>query len=277
MTNSKKTNRPGTWSQAVTKGWTDMSDVPLSEVLNVNNNSNGFTVGQSANIRLPDPNWGVELDEFMSDDLKNYSNAHLQSLLIDVKEIIPEKFYNQVFIAGGFASYLAGITNEHTDVDLFCVTQEAFVPLSDLINQNSQDFTVRALPRDHPSAFYHKVLKFTYQNINYDLIDSSPFMPWGPGSPAPAWDSLRSLLQLFDLNWAMAGINLLDNTIVCHPSALLTKPLINTVHAERVNATNISRVKKYASRLVREVDAEATQRVITALGFMPEQPHFDLS
>ena len=251
----------------------------------VGNSSNGFTVAQSAKIKLPDPEWYPKVDAFIGDDLKNYPNPHLESLLVDVKEIIPDKLYNQVFVAGGFASYLAGITNTHKDVDLFCVTEESFVFLYNFIVQDNPDFTIRKLPIDSPCAFYQKVLKFTYQNIDYDLVDSSSFIearqpvsiPYDDGTGLDSRYNLCLLLKMFDLNWAMAGINLLNDTIVCHPDALLTKPLMNTKDSPRVNASNITRVEKYVSRLARKVDVEATQRVITALGFMKTKPDWSLS
>ncbi len=247
--------------------------------------SRNFTMRQAADASLPDPDWGVEVSQFITDDLKNYPNAHLQSLLIDVKEIIPDELYNQIFIAGGFASYLAGVTNAHTDIDLFCITADAFNLLHNLIITDTKNFIIRALPIEDIRPFYHKVLKFTYQNIDYDLVDSSKWLSHknvfargkNVSSPTQARLDLCSLLSTFDLNWAMVGISLSDDIIVCHPSAFLTKPFINTTLSYRVNATNAPRVEKYASRLVRKVDVKATQIVVTALGFMPTQPDFGIS
>lgn len=299
LAKKKKALRQNYWSNVPLSGVIDVNkpllagalsgsfDVnkPLLTEMVVNNSSEGFTMAQTAKIKLPDPNWGVEIDEFMVDDLKNYPNPHLQSLLVDVREIIPDKLYDQVFIAGGFASYLAGITNTHGDVDLFCVTEESFLFLYNLIVQDTPNFIVRALPIDNIGAFYQKVLKFTYQNINYDLIDSSSFLthkkamsPQHAGYMAiNARHSLCHLLKMFDINWAMAGINLVNDTIVCHPCALMTKPFMNVQHSPRLNASNIPRVEKYASRLVREVDVAATKAVVTALGFMSAKPDWSLS
>lgn len=201
----------------------------------------------------------VENEDFIETPLKSYSDAHLQSLLIDVRDIIPEKYYNRVFVAGGFASHLAGITQEHGDIDLFCADKATFDALLFIIQNNpdrfcspeGSGFVIEV--KNHHKGYENRILKFVYNNFNYDLVDISKVM--GVGTP------LISILYTFDFNWAMVGIDLIEETVICHTDALSDKPIVNQPSADCHLEGTIERIQKYIKRLTKTPHQKACKNL----------------
>ncbi len=66
--------------------------------------------------------WNVEAEGIVGDTLYSYldNRPHAKIMMDDIREIIQPEYYNSAFIAGGFAAYVAGITNTYEDIDIFC-------------------------------------------------------------------------------------------------------------------------------------------------------------
>jgi len=197
------------------------------------------------------PEWEIKPEDFLSDDLDNYNDPHLRMLLSEAEALIPEKWRDEIFICGGFACHLAGITTEHGDIDFFCVTEEAFTALTPLIQDNGE-VTDRCDKReflDVTSKAYGQVVKFKYRGFTYDLVDLSERIGKIAGRKK---NTIEHALMEFDINWSMAGIHLGERKLYVHPDALLETPRVNPTRAEIFLEGTRGRLTKYADRLRRQ-------------------------
>lgn len=194
------------------------------------------------------PAWHFADQDCLEDKLDNY-DPHLVSLLSEVKELIPREFYRNVFIGGGFAAHIAGITNEHGDIDLFVNDEMVFQQLTDRIVKK-KDVTDRRHERD--SHGYVVVLKCIYKDLKFDLVDAHEYMH----------ECLAvSLMQTFDINWSMAVVDLHNETVIVHKDALSTTPIVNPNRVEVCPEGTRDRLDKYANRLRREPDRDEVKRL----------------
>lgn len=196
------------------------------------------------------PAWDVKTEDFVETPLENYKDPHLQSLLIDVREIIPERFRSLICVAGGFASNLTGITVAHGDIDLFCLTKEVFDEQLKIIRKGCGTLTGSRF-RDRnggtdlkliDNRSYGKILKFKYEGFDYDLVDASILVQ--------SQRSSIGVLRSFDLNWSMAAINLARDVAIHHPEAYSNEPKINPKCVDMHIGSTINRLDKYSERLV---------------------------
>jgi len=45
--------------------------------------------------------WSVKNEDFLADDLEGYPDFHTETILMDIKHLIPSKYHQRVYIAGG--------------------------------------------------------------------------------------------------------------------------------------------------------------------------------
>lgn len=199
--------------------------------------------------------WSLEDKDFISDSLNNY-DPHLVSIMMEVTEFIPEKLRDQVFVGGGFPAHLAGITIEHNDIDLFCMTHEAFYALMSLVH-NDPRVTDRMDKRealDVQTRAYGKVIKFKDGNgYKIDLVDFHD-RAQGP--------TIMDCMREFDINWSMAAIDLVKQEITIHREALSSVPRINPARADIYIQGTIMRIPKYRDRLRKEPDRTQCEQLI---------------
>jgi len=229
--------------------------------------------------QMPDqptlPAWHIWGKGYVSVPIEECANIHLRSLLLDVREVIPEEVLGEVFIAGGFASHLAGITDHHTDIDLFCLTKDAFMAIDRLVDKaNRKDPTTfqamdgkvdkNGLPEIPILERYSsKLAKCLYKGCAYDLVDYSNRM-----SVLTAPD-MKGLLNTFDFSWGMAGVDLNNNTLTYHETATLPYPFLNVSRAEEFPLGTSERLKKYSDRLVLEPDQKKLKDVLQYVSTLP--------
>lgn len=201
------------------------------------------------------PPWELRSEDFLADSLDNYTDPHLRSVLFELDDIIPDKWRHYVYVAGGFAAHLAGITREHSDIDIFCVTEEAFTALTPVVH-NNKEVTDRRDTReflDVQSGACAKVVKFKFRDFKFDLVD------FHDRCVRP---SVVGVLQGFDINWSMAGIDFYKNELVIHKEALSTTPKVSPERAEIYLQGTEARLPKYRDRLCREPDSQEVDRLI---------------
>lgn len=178
-------------------------------------------------------------EDFLVDALENYTDPHLNMILGFVREIVPKKLRDRVYVGGGFACHLAGVTRSHDDIDIFC-TQKTFVLVKNFIVDNRIAF--RVLDSDKDTIF-----KFEYEGFEFDLVDSSAILI----------ESVQKLIELFDFNWSMVAIDLECEVIVCHKDALSTIPQVNSARIDDRIEDTIQRLEKYKDRLTKEPNMTA--------------------
>jgi len=230
--------------------------------------------------QMPDlptlPAWHNRGQGYVSIPLEDCANIHLRSLLLDVREIIPEKVLSEVFIAGGFASHLAGVTDHYTDIDLFCLTKDAFEAIERLVHKANRKVptTFQAIDGkvnkdglpDIPilERYSYRLAKCLYKGCLYDLVDYSNRISI---STSP---DMKSLLNTFDFSWGMAGIDLSNNTLTYHHAATLPYPFINVSRVEEFPQGTYERLKEYNDRLVLEPDQKRFNEVLQYVSALPE-------
>lgn len=222
-------------------------------------------------LKLELEKWDVQDKDFITDSLYDYDSPYLKSILLDVREMIPGKYYDQVFVGGGFASHLAGITNEHNDVDIFCVTESAFEAVSKLIiNDKDPDRFQQATLGSNTTPLavmergYGRILKFASNGVKYDLVDATLQINIEPDRTP----SILNLLRAFDLNWSMVAIDLAGNTITCHRESLSDKPRINPARLDVILNGIVDRVARYRDRLTKTPDKDECAAVLIILNRM---------
>jgi hypothetical protein len=193
-----------------------------------------------AQLTLPD--WYINPDDFIYDDLADYIDPHVAAILSDVEVLIPEKYFDKVFVAGGFAACTAGVTKTHNDVDIFCNEKGVFNILFQMLEDN---LAVTANSGIIDNDRYGRLFKFTFNEQKFDLVDITTIT----GSNC----DVRGLLMSFDINWAMAAIILRTKQIWIHPEALSEDIKINTSNIKHFDGSN-KRIQKYSERLVRPVN-----------------------
>ena len=218
-------------------------------------------------------------EEFLIDQLDNYSDPLLMFKLNVARELVLPACEKHVVIGGGFAAHFAGITNTHDDIDLFCLTPLIYEWMKDFITSSTDGRFTDVHFSEGLSYNAHKaILWFKYEGYQFNLIDAQTLgnlvvskKVRGPNKFLKSLDSLFhdpkiiDLLMGFDLNWSMVGIDLFANSVVCHISAFADKPLVNTSR-ELMSAENtVKRMEKYRLRLVRSPDMKACRKFAEAL------------
>lgn len=222
----------------------------------------------------PKPNWGMSPiqnpEDFIEESLDDYETNDTSVLLSIAKDLIPEKHYDKVFVAGGFASYFAGITNEYNDIDLFCLNGRVFDLIADRIKHGSE-FTVRfgdGRPVEIESRGYGRILKFIYEGIKFDLVDSyiQPIQDLSSGQVTLRnLEDIRDLLSVFDFNWTMTGIDFANHVVVCHTGVFSSVPQVNGSRIDVCLEGTIDRIVKYRNRLIRQPDMAAYELILEKL------------
>ncbi len=202
----------------------------------------------------PDWTWKAQATEFLADELEGYLNPHTGTSLMDIEDLIPSRYHKHIFLAGGFAACVAGITKEYRDVDIFCDSVSTFDKLLDVLQSNPRVITVVDVVT-HDG--YGRLFKFKVDEQKFDLIDVTP----ETGDESDVIDILMS----FDVNWCMAAIALDKiRKIWVHPEAFSETPRVNLDRIKFFEGTQL-RLKKYSERLVRNVDAKYVARLIEEL------------
>ncbi len=198
--------------------------------------------------------WSPNATKILSDDLEGYLNPHTGASLLDVMNFIPDKFHQHIFLAGGFAACVAGITKEYRDVDIFCDSKEIFDKLFQLL-QDDTDVIINGTIVE--TSEYGRLFKFEVDGQKFDLVDVTPMT----GNNIDVYELLLS----FDVNWCMAAITLTQpQKIWIHPDALLGEVKVNINRVKYLTGTEL-RIDKYSKRLVRNVDLGHTKNVRQAL------------
>lgn len=189
-------------------------------------------------------------EDFLVDSLENYTDPHLNMILSFVREIVLKRLRDHVYIGGGFACHVAGVTNDHGDIDIFC-TGNTFPEMHDhILNNQGGKLNFRILNSDKDTVF-----KFEYEGFKFDLVDTS--VPFGGG--------IQDLFKLFDFNWSMVAIDLAKDEIVCHKDALSTIPQVNSSRIDERIEVTMKRLEKYKDRLVKEPNMSAYDCLILGL------------
>lgn len=213
------------------------------------------------------PEWDIREEDFLVDSIDNYMrDPHLLVVLTEASRLIHPEWRDQVFIGGGFAAQMAGITREHHDCDIFCMTEEAFAALTPLI-QDNKEVTDRGDERkflDVNTAAYGRVVKFKFRGLKFDLVDLSE---------RTQDRTIIGMLKEFDINWSMVGISLQDKAVVLHKEALSVKPRINPSRADIFLEGTRDRIKKYRDRLFRDPDTEVCDELIKITNARIDKQH----
>jgi hypothetical protein len=211
-----------------------------------------------------------EDEDFVEEPLENYGSSGGSVLLSIAEDLIPQTLRKKVFVAGGFASYFAGITKEYGDIDLFCLDENAFDTIAERIQ--GDPLCVAQHGDDNPTTVesrgYGRILKFRYEGIKFDLVDSSAKPIQDPETGKTHIENpenIRDLLSLFDFNWAMTGIDFARSVVVCHTGAFMNEPQANTGRIDICLEGTIDRIEKYKDRLVRDPDMPAYNCLIKGL------------
>jgi len=193
------------------------------------------------------PQWRVLGQDFESDDLDSYLSGHTRLVVDEIRAMLPRDLFSHLFIAGGFAAHVAGITTSHGDVDIFCTQDNVFARAKTYLLKHG------CVVIEEVDTGYSKAVKLDLNGIGYHLVDATN---------VSASHDITELLTRFDLNWCMAGINLYHDSIYVHKDSLLTVPKVNInfVHDNPDNL--IRRLGKYRDRLKRTPDLETCDRMI---------------
>ncbi len=228
------------------------------------------------------PRWNPADEDFITQNVDQCLDLMLKERLLDVYDIVPNQAINSVFVAGGFASHLAGITQSHRDIDLFCVSPSTYDIVGRFIQERNaarpRFFAIggythiqgpeKGLPYLAESTGWDggRVCKFIYKDQQYDLVDiSHKFDDIVTLSP------ITTLLKLFDFNWTMSAVNLTQQTITCHKTSLFDKPLINAEYSHEFYGVALERLERYRSRLTKDVDKEAADKLANYLKHVIKQ------
>lgn len=201
------------------------------------------------------PEWKVDAEDFFFDDLHHYMDPYFAEVLDEVDALVPVSHRGNAFVCGGFAAHMAGITTESGDVDIFVVQQETFDYLAARIKDN-RDVTDRCGGRDKldlVTSPYGKVLKFRYGDFRFDLVNYTDRIK----TP-----TLLGTLMEFDINWAMAGIDIKDQKIIIHKEALSPRLRVNPERADIYLEGTLHRIPKYQARLRKEPDPHECQAIV---------------
>lgn len=201
------------------------------------------------------PKWEVKFDDFMTDDLAPYLNPHFEARLNVVRELVPAEHFDSVFVCGGLAANVAGITKEHGDIDLFVVDPKVFSKLAGVIKDNEEvvDRMGKREALDVQTVAYGKVLKFKFDDWKIDLVNFHDRI---------TEPTLIGVLMGFDINWSMAGINLGGNLITIHKDALSATPMVSQERADIYLEGTLARIGKYRDRLVKTPDVDECDHLI---------------
>jgi hypothetical protein len=149
--------------------------------------------------------------------------------IIDDLQDLLEGLEDQAFIAGGFAAYIAGLSNTYGDIDVFCMTREAYTELLGRVDKRVV------------TKLANMVVKCLHRNLDIDIICA--FEDNQNADP-------EDLFPMFDLNWCMCAIDIGTMQVVHHPDAELVIPRGNqpvirdSVYIEKIE----ERLAKYYSR-----------------------------
>ena len=207
-------------------------------------------------------------EDFVEFPVKDMPNTHLASLVTEVKELISTELQTQVFIAGGFASHLAGVTTDHEDIDVFCVTEQAFLQVGFAIMhmidrgvdiKPQPGFEVDTVPAGiaiHTRG-EGQISKLTYKGLKFDLVNVSKRV----GEDT----SILGLLRLFDFNWVTVAIDMKRDMIVAHTNASSDMAMPNTNRTNAEAELTIERLKRYKDRLVKPVNKKVYKQLLVWL------------
>ncbi len=204
--------------------------------------------------------WYPKREAFLSDDLEGYPDPHTWTILMDIKKLVPSMYHSHIYVAGGFAAFVAGITKEYRDIDLFCDSPEIFDILYRIY---FDDPTIEQVAGLVDRENYGRLWKFQKDGQGFDLVDIHPMVDLGPDQMTLR---VTDVLSSFDINWAMAAITLVDNPkIYIHPEALSGDVRVNLKNVKVLQGT-MKRIEKYMERLVRPVNKPYADQMIKALG-----------
>jgi len=170
-------------------------------------------------------------------------DAAVEADLDEVRQFIHQYDIQDVFVCGGFAAYVLDVTDSYGDIDLYCVNPSSFDKIQNLVRK-----TV-SLEEVSRSGNYRIVFKLK-SGIQIDFINASK--EWTQQGTRS--DYIKSILSTFDISWCMVGLDLIENQIVYHCSALADYPLINQSYERRPagyqpKVTLHDRLVKYVGRI----------------------------
>ena len=198
-------------------------------------------------------------EKFIRFPVADMRDPNVKSLLRHIWEIVPTNLYKEVFPAGGFVSHLAGVTKSHDDIDLFCLTDNAFDQMVKRYQQLlDRGFDIKpqegfATDHDENLVAIHvrgkgsKIIKFIFNGVNIDVVSAAERL--GADN-----DSVTGLLRLFDWNWSMAALDLESDEIVAHIAAGSNIPQGNRSRMDENIDLARQRLRKYTERLVKLAD-----------------------
>tara|TARA_R110002096_G_scaffold356726_1_gene549967 strand:- start:405 stop:1097 length:693 start_codon:yes stop_codon:yes gene_type:complete len=193
------------------------------------------------------PEWRALALDFESDDLDSYLSGHSRLVIDEVRSIIPEPSFSHLFIAGGFAANVAGITTIHDDVDVFCTQDNMFKYAKSCFLKHGCAIV------EEQNTHYSNSVKLDLNGLKYHLVDAVNMS---------SSHNIEELVCRFDFNWCMAGINLRQGSIHIHTDALSTTPKVNRDITYDNPDNMIRRLEKYRDRLKRTPDLEVCDRII---------------
>ncbi len=140
-----------------------------------------------------------------------------------------------VFICGGYASYIAGLTNTYTDVDYFCTSRSTF---NDICNELSR---VERITDD--------IIKGEFENLVVNVIYNARAV------------NVEDFLDGFDISWSRVGIDFVEKCLVVHPFAPDENPVVDTnciFHdLETISCQDL--IKRVTDRFVKYRDRRVTK------------------
>jgi hypothetical protein len=198
--------------------------------------------------------WWPDSGDFIVDDLGDYIDLHQETVIHQIKSIMPLHFFNQAFICGGFAANVVGITNSYDDVDIFVTDRTEFMLTVDYL-QRHHDICV--MYHTNSKDDYGERFKFIYKTSVIDLVDYSKVIDKRRQAEIRLgkFDSVYiKILKTFDINWSMACIDVGANVeqwhkVIYHEDALSPTVAMNEGRRITNNYHIAERINKYQSRL----------------------------
>ena len=179
---------------------------------------------------------GEEYD-FIRKPLSEAPNINEVPQIIKKLSEITELFPYRIYVAGGFATYLAGVNSQYGDIDIFCFGEDVRVEVAKHLGPHYQ--TKKTGVVDSYNLFNN-----TYRPC-CDLISILPNDKEYQGNEV---GNIEEHICTFDMNWCMFGIDFHKREYFYHPLALNTNVFINENAGAPSYSHYSNRVSKYAMR-----------------------------
>lgn len=188
--------------------------------------------------------------------------AVLESLRITLKG-----YHDVAFPAGGFAACCLGTTDSYafSDIDVFCANPDTYYELREYEADNCME-----IQPERRTKFPMRTIMLRGEPLEIDLVNITNNPQYFEiDIPEDGIITVEAVLKIFDLSWAMVGIDLVTNEIVFHELATKPVPYINTKRADVSTADRIMKYRDRFTRITQETEI-ATREILAHLKQLDE-------